>query len=42
MEGRECKKVYDMIRSAEGKLSFDFIDITVPHYTFFGELNFEE
>jgi len=38
----ECKKVYDMIKSAEGKLSFDFIDITIPHYTFFGELNFEE
>ena len=38
----ECKKVYDMIKSAEGKLSFDFLDITIPHYNYFGELNFEE
>ena len=38
----ECKKVYDMIKSAGDKLSFGFIDITIPHCTFFGELNFEE
>ncbi len=38
----ECKKVYDMIKTAEGKLSFAFIDITIPYYTFFGELNFED
>lgn len=38
----ESKKVYDLIKSAEGKLSFSFIDITIPHYTYFGELNFEE
>ncbi len=37
----ECKKVYKMIESAEGKLSFDFIDITIPYTTFFGELDFE-
>lgn len=36
----ECKKVYDMIKAAEGKLSFDFFDITIPYHTFFGELNF--
>ena len=38
----ECKKVYDMIKTSEGKLSFDFIDITIPYTTFFGVLNFEE
>lgn len=38
----ECKKVYDMIKAAEGKLSFGFIDITIPYHTFFGELNFED
>ena len=38
----ECKKVYDMIKNAEGNLSFSFIDITIPHYQFFGELNFED
>lgn len=37
----ECKKVYSMIKSAEGKLSFDVVDINTPHYTFFGELDFE-
>ena len=38
----ESKKVYDMIKTSEGKLSFDFIDITIPYTTFFGVLNFEE
>ena len=38
----ECMKVYDMIKTSEGKLSFDFIDITIPYTTFFGVLNFEE
>ena len=38
----ECKKVYKMIESAEGKLSFDFIDITIPYTTFFGLLDFKE
>lgn len=38
----ECKKVYDMIKKAEGNLSFGFIDITIPHYQFFGELPFED
>ena len=38
----ECKKVYDMVKTSEGKLSFDFIDITIPYTTFFGVLNFEE
>lgn len=38
----ECKKVYDMIKNAEGNLSFSFIDITIPHYQFFGELHFED
>lgn len=38
----ECKKIYDMIMSAEGKLSFSFIDITIPYNIYFGELNFEE
>ena len=37
----ECKKVYDMIKVSEGKLSFKFIDITIPHNAFFGELDFE-
>lgn len=37
----ECKKVYKMIESAEGKLSFKFIDITIPYNNFFGELDFE-
>lgn len=37
----ECKKVYKMIESAEGKLSFKFIDITIPYNAFFGELDFE-
>lgn len=37
----ECKKVYDMIKTSEGKLSFDFIDITIPYNAFFGELDFE-
>lgn len=30
-----------MIESAEGKLSFKFIDITIPYNAFFGELDFE-
>lgn len=38
---RECKHVYDMIKTAENHLSFNFIDITIPHHVFFGELNFE-
>ena len=38
----ECKKVYDMIKASEGKLSFEFIDITIPYNNFFGVLNFEE
>lgn len=39
----ECKKIYDLIRSSEGiALTFDFIDITVPHTQFFGELPFNE
>ena len=38
----ECKKVYDMIKTSEGKLSFDFIDITIPYTTFFGLLDFKE
>ena len=37
----ECKKVYDMIKVSEGKLSFKFIDITIPYNAFFGELDFE-
>lgn len=37
----ECKKVYDMIKISEGKLSFKFIDITIPCNAFFGELDFE-
>ena len=36
------KKVYDMIKTSEGKLSFDFIDITIPYTTFFGLLDFKE
>lgn len=38
----ECKKVYDMIKASEGKLSFEFIDITIPYNNFFGVLNLEE
>lgn len=38
----ECKKVYDMIKTSEGTLSFDFIDITIPYTTFFGLLDFKE
>lgn len=38
----ECKKVYDIIKTTEGKLSFDFIDITVPYNSVFGVLDFEE
>ena len=38
----ECKKVYDMVKTAEGRLSFDFIDITIPYCNFFGVLDFQE
>lgn len=38
----ECKKVYDMIKASEGKLSFEFIDITIPYNNFFGVLDFKE
>ena len=38
----ESKKVYDMIKTSESKLSFKFIDITIPYNTFFGEFLFEE
>lgn len=38
----ECKKVYDMIKASEGKLSFEFIDITIPYNNFFGVLDLEE
>ena len=38
----ECKKVYDMIKASEGKLSFEFIDITIPYNNFFGVLDFEK
>lgn len=38
----ECKKVYDLIKSAEGEVSFRFIDITIPYHTFFGEFDFED
>lgn len=31
-----------MIKTSEGKLSFEFIDITIPYNTFFGVLDFEE
>ena len=30
----ECKKVYDMIKNAEGNLSFSFIDITLKSATY--------
>ena len=36
----ECKKVYDMIKTVEGSLSFRFIDITIPYNQYFGELKF--
>ena len=36
---RECKKVYDIIKEREGHLSFDFIDITIPYFQFFGVLD---
>ena len=38
----ECKKVYDMIKASEGKLSFEFIDITIPYNNFFGVLDLEK
>lgn len=38
----ECKKVYDMIKASEGKLSFEFIDITIPYTTYFGVFDFKE
>ena len=38
----ECKKVYDMIKASEGKLSFEFINITIPYNKFFGILDFKE
>ena len=38
----ECKKVYDMIKTSEGKLSFEFIDITIPYTTYFGVFDFKE
>ena len=38
----ECKKVYDMIKTQEGKLSFEFIDITIPYTTYFGVFDFKE
>ena len=37
-----CKKVYDMIKTSEGKLSFEFIDITIPYTTYFGVFDFKE
>lgn len=37
----ECKKVYDMIASAEGSLSFCFINLAIPYYQFFGELKLD-
>lgn len=36
----ECKKVYDLIKSAEGQLDFNFIDITIPYTQYFGLLDF--
>ncbi len=36
----ECKKLYDMIKTVEGSLSFRFIDITIPYNQYFGELKF--
>lgn len=38
----ECKKVHDMIKTSEGKLSFEFIDITIPYTTYFGVFDFKE
>lgn len=38
----ECKNVYDMIKTSEGKLSFEFIDITIPYTTYFGVFDFKE
>ena len=38
----ECKKVYGMIKTSEGKLSFEFIDITIPYTTYFGVFDFKE
>lgn len=37
----ECKKVYDIISSTEGSLSFSFINIAIPYYQFFGELKLD-
>lgn len=36
----ECKKVYDLIKSVEGQLNFNFIDITIPYTQYFGLLDF--
>lgn len=38
----ECKKVYDLLKSKEGSLSFSFLDITIPYTQHFGLLDFKE
>lgn len=36
----ESKKIYDMLNVKEGRLSFNFIDITTPYTQYFGLLDF--
>lgn len=31
-----------MIKTSEGKLPFEFIDLTIPYNIFFGELDFDK
>lgn len=38
----ECKKVFELLKSKEGSLSFTFLDITKPYTQLFGLLNFKE
>ena len=38
----ECGKVYDMLKAGKGCCpSFQFIDISIPFSSYFGELDFE-
>lgn len=38
----ECKKVYDLLASTGGKLSFQFIDIATPYNSYFGVLALDD
>lgn len=38
----ECEKVYELLKTKEGNLSFSFLDITVPYTQSFGLLDFKD